>query len=1020
MLRRSFLLRGGAPPSSPLCRRPLTAIAPCTALVPRSPTTAYSGYAGAIAATSAAPALVLPMILSARRLQSHAAAALASDADNSAQVCQPRSAPSPPSPAAPLDVLITCWNPIQNRIGSLRALQIIGIDIDTTNTYRVAVRDAKLLAAWFKKRLLTRAQTPSPQRDSGGDGVGSDLSVAGGKKDPLRKWERALLQAFQDKHDIGALMQQEQEQAASASAVQDAPAVADGNGSGDVLSPLDAAIAAHVTATIDAAYDNLVGSSSSSSSSTANGGNGVKESRRCKTHVEPDVLAFEELSAEQQHVLRLVERGYNVVLGGTAGSGKSVLLSSLHAHLLRRGLKVMMTGTTGVSGVQIGGCTFHSAVGVTSLNGGGGSAGGGGGAWDVAELRGVDVVIVDEVSMLTAHLLETFNRNAKEARMSSAPYGGIQVVLCGDFMQLVHDSGPGTQCVFECDTFKRDFVHVALTQAQRQKCEQFRSALMQLREGKFPRAYFEQCGALLPAPPHPLVEPDATFLFPKRAAADAVNEIRLQHLQGKEERVFMPMRGSVFLQGNFSSACVVNVVPSKMPVAAFSTHKIIDAVTQRCGLTAHSTIVSWVARSGLAPQIVFRLRHGGAKPEATEAAWKQAMTDALHDACGGEEGCSISFETGDLADLLPLDVATSLGAETGKHGSGAATAVRLRVGCRIMINRNLSRDVVNGTLAEVVGFEEVNVDKFPFAGAKSSLLHLWRTRGGMAVAKSWGVLPVVRIKIKKALPPTPAEKQQQEQQAAETEAATAPPADAPPADGGTATSTAADPAVAVAVTEPTATAAVEPRAAPSPPAHHEEYREYQLPPMFAIEGGAAAGNMGYAVSNFYMPCQLGYALTVHKAQGLTISDSKLFVDLRDLTYRCNHLVYVAASRVRRVEQLFICGFQPRHLTVHKGALDFTKKLPDVDTVMQSMERGEVPPPTAAWLRKPAQMMGANAAAAADSAAAAAAVAVAPEQTPAVEEKQQQAQEQTEPVAAMEASHEAAAQQVAEPAAAQSE
>lgn len=160
------------------------------------------------------------------------------------------------------------------------------------------------------------------------------------------------------------------------------------------------------------------------------------------------------LSEEQRHVLeQVILYGRNVFFTGSAGTGKSVLLREL-IHRLRAKYKnakgssywesmstndaVAVTASTGIAACNIGGCTLHSFVGV------------GLGTEALPTLIGkvrknsntirrwqdTKVLIIDEVSMIDSDFMDKVEALARSIRRNEQPWGGIQVVLTGDFFQL--------------------------------------------------------------------------------------------------------------------------------------------------------------------------------------------------------------------------------------------------------------------------------------------------------------------------------------------------------------------------------------------------------------------------------------------------------------------------------------------------------------------------------------------------------------------------------------------------------
>ncbi|KAG5358681.1 ATP-dependent DNA helicase pif1 [Yarrowia sp. E02] len=130
---------------------------------------------------------------------------------------------------------------------------------------------------------------------------------------------------------------------------------------------------------------------------------------------------------------RAVE-GDSFFLTGIAGSGKSVVLRQVAHAIHLRGKKVAITSTTGLSAQNIGGATIHSWCGMYKNN-----------CDDkrrhfptdvVKRIGKTDCLIIDEISMASKQLLERVNAIAQRLRKNDRPFGGMQVIFCGDFHQL--------------------------------------------------------------------------------------------------------------------------------------------------------------------------------------------------------------------------------------------------------------------------------------------------------------------------------------------------------------------------------------------------------------------------------------------------------------------------------------------------------------------------------------------------------------------------------------------------------
>lgn len=185
------------------------------------------------------------------------------------------------------------------------------------------------------------------------------------------------------------------------------------------------------------------------------------------------------LSDEQRKVLDLVaESKKSVFFTGSAGTGKSVLLREVIRILrdkYRREIdRVAVTASTGLAACNVGGVTLHSFAGI------------GLGKEAVPELvkkikrnqkaklrwMRTKVLIVDEISMVDGDLFDKLEGIARTIRNNGRPFGGIQLVITGDFFQLppVPDYGKIAKFAFDAGTWNTSIEHtIGLTQVFRQK-----------------------------------------------------------------------------------------------------------------------------------------------------------------------------------------------------------------------------------------------------------------------------------------------------------------------------------------------------------------------------------------------------------------------------------------------------------------------------------------------------------------------------------------------------------------------
>lgn len=140
----------------------------------------------------------------------------------------------------------------------------------------------------------------------------------------------------------------------------------------------------------------------------------------------------------QDQAFQLLTMGRNIFLTGPAGSGKTFLVNRFIAHCHRHSIAVAVTASTGIAATHLGGVTIHSWSGMgirESLS-----------DEDIDMLVGREylarryaqtgVLIIDEISMMSGEFLSALDRLLRSARMRMEPFGGIQIVLVGDFFQL--------------------------------------------------------------------------------------------------------------------------------------------------------------------------------------------------------------------------------------------------------------------------------------------------------------------------------------------------------------------------------------------------------------------------------------------------------------------------------------------------------------------------------------------------------------------------------------------------------
>ncbi|MDZ7798365.1 MAG: PIF1 family DEAD/DEAH box helicase [Patescibacteria group bacterium] len=141
---------------------------------------------------------------------------------------------------------------------------------------------------------------------------------------------------------------------------------------------------------------------------------------------------------KQKRALEILKKGHNVLLTGAAGSGKTFVLNKFIRHLRKKEISGAITASTGIAATHINGRTIHSWAGLGINHS----------FPDKVikkiirnkkirkNIRQTKTLIIDEISMLNDYHLDIIDHICKAIKQSLKPFGGIQIVLSGDFFQL--------------------------------------------------------------------------------------------------------------------------------------------------------------------------------------------------------------------------------------------------------------------------------------------------------------------------------------------------------------------------------------------------------------------------------------------------------------------------------------------------------------------------------------------------------------------------------------------------------
>jgi hypothetical protein len=304
----------------------------------------------------------------------------------------------------------------------------------------------------------------------------------------------------------------------------------------------------------------------------------------------------------QTEALEILKTGSNVFLTGVPGAGKSFVINQYVKWLEDKGIYPSITASTGIAATHIGGRTLHSFVGIgvvhylneqvidkimerESL---------------YKKLLNTQVLIIDEISMLDAKVLDKVDAILKAVKKSEKAFGGMQIIFVGDFFQLppVTKRGEETKYfAFMSKAWKEARPLVCYLEEQfRQTDETFTKLLMAIREDNVDEYHieiledlkkktFKKLGINLP-----VVETqeeyqeeeieyqdeeedmkstitksesrviDVLELHSHNKNVDEINDLRLKNIPGREYVYEMLTQGRLSLVENLQKSCLSPVI----------------------------------------------------------------------------------------------------------------------------------------------------------------------------------------------------------------------------------------------------------------------------------------------------------------------------------------------------------------------------------------------------------------------------------------------------------------------------
>jgi len=242
-------------------------------------------------------------------------------------------------------------------------------------------------------------------------------------------------------------------------------------------------------------------------------------------------------SESQQSAYKNYLKGENVFITGPGGTGKSYFIKKVYEDAKSRGLNVSVTAMTGCAALLLD-CnakTIHSwgSIGlgtepIESIK------------QKIVKYRKRDVwiktdlLIIDEVSMLSCELFELLYRIAQDFRRSEKPFGNMQLIFSGDFHQLPPVSKDSKFC-FESPFWNGCFQHkIVLKENFRQKGDKvYQTILNEIREGNISEESKDILRSCLNKKNNEHLSP--TLLYPVKRLSEQVNLFENISLKGEEK-----------------------------------------------------------------------------------------------------------------------------------------------------------------------------------------------------------------------------------------------------------------------------------------------------------------------------------------------------------------------------------------------------------------------------------------------------------------------------------------------------
>src|SRR3989344_5737797 len=262
----------------------------------------------------------------------------------------------------------------------------------------------------------------------------------------------------------------------------------------------------------------------------------------------------------QGEALTILKTGANVFLTGEPGSGKTYTINEFISWLRSCGIEPSITAATGIAATHVGGMTLHSWSGIgisESLS-----------RADIDRIASKEhiakritkakVLIIEEISMLSAQTFEMADAICREVRRIDQPFGGLTVILVGDFFQLPPISrGKNIEFAYTSKVWRDlNLLTCYLTEQYRQDDSEFLAVLSAIRSGEVEEMHHEHLASRqVPLSEIPSIR-EVPKLFSHNADVDRINAGELAKLKGASKKFKMSSKGKDSLVEGLMRGCL--------------------------------------------------------------------------------------------------------------------------------------------------------------------------------------------------------------------------------------------------------------------------------------------------------------------------------------------------------------------------------------------------------------------------------------------------------------------------------